>query len=83
MSSKKRTKRTHLSIDDYKEASRDVWSLFMSFFTPQDSEKFWKDLNDESNRVCEKWNESPLKEYVLEYVVLCMEDIARRYKNGN
>jgi len=67
-------------IEDYKKASADVWTWFKKNYEAKDADDWWMKLYDSSNRLCEKYTESPIKEYVIEYVVLCMSDIHRRWK---
>lgn len=71
-----------MDIDEYKKASADVWKLFKQYCEPQDNDAWWAELSDESDKVCEKYQNTPLKDYVLDYVVCCMNEIARIWKRG-
>ena len=68
-------------VDDYKQASREIWAFFVKYFDGENTDEFWCRVIEESNDIAEKYKDTPLKHYVSRYLVLCVGELNERIKN--
>lgn len=72
---------TH-SIDDYKKASGEIWRYFKRFFDTSDDDDYWKAVIECANELGEKYEGTQLEQYVIDYLVVCMNELNRKHKEA-
>ena len=67
-------------IDEYKKASGDVWLFFRKHFKTRDDDEYWEKIFEEATEVVKPYEGTPAEEYARKYVVLCVNELARKHK---
>ena len=71
------------SFESYKEASGDAWGFFKKFFETSTDDAYWKAVIECANEIGEKYEGTPLEDYVVEYLVVLMNELSRKHKEKN
>ena len=53
----------------------ELFNFRKKFYLPEDNQSYWNELIEETNKLSEKWN----SEYVDGMLVLCVDEIDKRY----
>jgi len=62
-------------LQDEREKWNDLWQFRKKYYNPEDDQSYWNKLIEETNKLSEKWN----SEYVDGMLVLCVDEIDKRY----
>ena len=67
-------------LEAYKNASADCWEYFKKHYYEHKTDKQWRELVDDANAVYKRWKDTPLKEYVTKYVLVCQREVEKLSK---
>lgn len=77
------TETKHRLTDDHKNASADIWRFMAKHYgNSNETDEWWDAMLKEADALYEKYADTDVKKYAKDYIVACVNEITREYKEN-